>query len=68
VGFRIEYNFIAVLILRKQAELPPVAQEYLEKETLGLVSHEINLDYDYWTAGWSISISFLTSSLTTDLR
>jgi tRNA (guanine37-N1)-methyltransferase len=63
-----ECNFIVVLILRKQAELPPVALEYLGKETQGLVNHEIKLDYDYWTAGRSISISFLTKFLMIDPR
>ncbi|EKM84070.1 hypothetical protein AGABI1DRAFT_32708 [Agaricus bisporus var. burnettii JB137-S8] len=44
-------NGSRLVLLRtvKYSELPPVAQEYLGKETQGLVNHEIKLDYDYWS-------------------
>lgn len=40
------------LIFCKPADIPLEAQEYLEKEALGVVDYKIELDYDYWTAGW----------------
>ena len=35
----------------KTAELTPEALEFLKVQSNGLVTHTINLDYDYWTAG-----------------
>ncbi len=47
-----------LLMICKLADIPPEAQEYLDKEVHGLVKHEIKLDYDYWTAGlWTSSAS-----------
>ena len=35
----------------KPADIPVEAQEFLSKEAKGLVEYNLDLDYDYWTAG-----------------
>lgn len=35
----------------KPADLPPDARQFLDAEHAELVTHTLNLDYDYWTAG-----------------
>lgn len=35
----------------KPADIPTEAQEFLDKEAKGLVQYNVDLDYDYWTAG-----------------
>ena len=38
-------------MIRKLAELPDNAREFLASEAGPLQKHSIDLDYDYWTAG-----------------
>ena len=35
----------------KPADISTEAQEFLDKEAKGLVQYNVDLDYDYWTAG-----------------
>ena len=37
--------------IRKLDELPQKAKEFLEQEKALVVTHKLELKYDYWTAG-----------------
>ncbi|KAJ3517865.1 hypothetical protein NLJ89_g229 [Agrocybe chaxingu] len=41
---------LVLLRVPNQADIPPEAREFLDREAKGFVNHEIELDYDYWTA------------------
>lgn len=47
--------------LCKPADIPPQAQEFLDKEARGLVDYQIELNYDYWTAGMYFNVRTISS-------
>ncbi|CAA7264835.1 unnamed protein product [Cyclocybe aegerita] len=41
---------LVLLRVSNQADIPPEARQFLDREAKGFVDHKIELDYNYWTA------------------
>jgi len=47
--------------IRKPASLSPEVRDFLQEQSATLVMQNINLTYDYWTAGMSCAILHVDS-------